>query len=132
MDEGGGDDYTGAEVASKEVDVEGNAKPSHTDREHWEKGGGRGDDKDDEKGRDTSTEMAIVSVGAGVEVAEDIVEGCRVQIHVLGIEVTGAGNGHVVPSPGCGKLMLECCKHMQTVERRLLYTAGGSKDDASR
>ena len=61
--EGRGDDDTGAEVAGKEVDVEGDAESGNSFGDDGEEGRAGGDDRDDEEGRDTGAELAVVSVG---------------------------------------------------------------------
>lgn len=72
VDEGGGDDDAGAEVAGEEVDVEGGLEAADAGGEDGEDGGGGGGDEDDEDGRDAGTQAAVVIVALGVEVADDV------------------------------------------------------------
>lgn len=52
MDEGRGDDDTGAEVSSEEVDVDGNAESGDSFGDDWEESGAAGHDHDDEESGD--------------------------------------------------------------------------------
>lgn len=90
MDKGGSDDDAGAEVASEEVDVEGDMETGDAFGDDGEEGCAGGDDHDDEEGGDAGTELAIVFVGGGGDGADDIarVGGCEVDIG--GVEVCGS------------------------------------------
>ena len=86
MNESGGDDYSGAEVAGEEVDVERDLEPSDAHRKDGEEGDGGGDNENDEDGGDASAEPAIVVIGRGVEVAEYRIQICSVEVDSLGVE----------------------------------------------
>lgn len=52
MNEGRGDDDTGAEVSSEEVDVDRNAESGDSFGHDWEESGAAGHDHDDEESGD--------------------------------------------------------------------------------
>ncbi len=62
MDEGGGDDDAGAEVASEEVDIEGDAESGDSFGDDGEEGCAGGNGHDDEEGGDAGPELTVVVV----------------------------------------------------------------------
>ena len=72
VDEGGGDDDAGAEVAGEEVDVDGDAETGDSFGHDREEGCAGGYDHDDEEGGYAGAELAVVFVVGGVEGADDI------------------------------------------------------------
>ena len=62
VNEGRGDDDTGAEVSSEEVDVDWNAESGDSFGDDGEESGAAGHDHYDEEGRDAGTELAVVFV----------------------------------------------------------------------
>ena len=90
VDEGGGDDDAGAEVAGEEVDVEGDAEAGDALGDDGEEGGAGGDDHDDEEGGDAGAELAVVVVGGGGDGADDVAGVGGGEVDVGGVEVCGA------------------------------------------
>ena len=72
MDEGGGDDDTGAEVAGEQVDIDGDADTADSFGHNGEEGCASGYDHDDEEGGNASAELTVVFIFGGVEGADDI------------------------------------------------------------
>ena len=65
VDEGGGDDDAGAEVAGEEVDVEGDTEAGDALGHDGEEGCAGGDDHDDEEGGDAGAELTVVFIVGG-------------------------------------------------------------------
>ena len=78
MNEGCGDDYSGTEVASEEIDVEGDLEPSDAHRKDGKEGHRGGDNKDNEDGRDASAEHSIIVIRRSVDIAEYLMLACNV------------------------------------------------------
>ena len=72
MDEGGGDDDAGAEIAGEEVDIDGDAETGDSFGYDGEEGCAGGDDHDDEEGGYAGAELAVVFISGGGEGADDI------------------------------------------------------------
>ena len=82
MYESGSNDDASAEVAGEDVDVERDAESWGSFGDDGEEGGAGGNDHDNEKGRDSGAEMAVVCIGGGGDGADDIarVGGCEVDV----------------------------------------------------
>ena len=94
VDEGGGDDDAGAEVAGEEVDVDGDAETWDSFSHDGEKGCAGGYDHDDEEGGYAGAELTVVFIAGGFDEADDIawVGGCEVDVggvEIIGTEVGG-------------------------------------------
>ena len=72
VDEGGGDDDAGTEVAGEKVDVVGDAETGDSFSQDGEEGCAGGYDHDDEEGGYAGTELTVVFIFGGVEGADDI------------------------------------------------------------
>lgn len=87
LDEGGCDDDTGTEVAGEEVDIDIDLEPFDASGDDREEGKEEGSQKDDEDGRDSSAEAAIVRILTCVQEADDIARVCGGQVDLVGVEV---------------------------------------------
>lgn len=70
MDESRCDNNTGTELLGEEVDIERNAETRSSLSDHREECGNRGDDTDNKDGGDTRTELTIVVIAGGIDVAD--------------------------------------------------------------
>ena len=96
MNEGGGDDDTGAKVACEEVDVERDAETGNPFGDDGEERGTGGYDHNDEEGGYPRAELAVVFIAGGGKGADDItrVGGCEVDVGRVEVGVTEIIGGH--------------------------------------
>lgn len=70
--ESGGDDDAGAKIAGEEVEVDGDAETGDSLGDDGEEGCTGGYDHDDEEGRNSGAESAVILIVSGIEGADDI------------------------------------------------------------
>lgn len=80
-------DDSGAKVARKQVDVHGDLEARCATRDDGEEGCQGGTDEDHENGRDACSQVAIVIIASGIQVADDLGWVSRVEVDRGGIKI---------------------------------------------